>query len=798
MKLFSAAVLGVASAVDSQRPVISLDFDESMTLAKYPSPFSATPHAKESANYGVCPAGKDTNAQNCKTPTAKAFDHHDHGVATTETVILTNEDGAGMDKTVAKINFAVRSQYILKYNAVDASGNEADELFFTLILDDQTPPVLSTPSSQTVESCWDGKKMRQNWKMPSASYSAMDNIDGSVPVVATVTNPNNVLQESTTINTKNLGTYTVGFYTNDKAGVFGYKGHDNVASKKITVTVKDTIKPWVVVSGDKAVTAECTQKYKDAGAVCYDHRDSLKDGKLVGGALAVKTDLDAVEVSKVNKFTVSYSCTDFAGNEAKNAASREVSVVDTTNPVLVITHANVAHSTRGLYGDDIDFNSANIFKHINDDLVIHHSSGYDKDTQYLAKLATNGYGYKCTDSCAGTPTVTTQWYKKGANSNWAETKYDNTEPGTYRLDYKCSDSSGNSVSKSRTVINEDKSSIVLITQAFQYCGDVNQEQFLTALVTFFKSQGAAFFARDFIEIVEEGESRRLVEGDAAAVPKNAKGITLRFIVPLGRVEAGFASRILKIMRSDAFRNMLKVICNLCDSYPGTPFTTTSSTFLPVIYITGGDVTYVEANTVGTKFVDAGATCSDVQDGLIYENKAASATDPTNPKVDETELGTTLLNYLCVDKTQNEAMPTERVAIVRDTTKPVCKLNGSAKVTHEAGFAYNDHGCVCHDSYQGKLTPVITNNVNIDLQGTYVSACNAQDASGNKATTVSRTIVIADTLKPVIALSSGQQIITSSDASDTSTLADDTAVSNPAGEKFKKYDAMLWGDNENPV
>ena len=105
MKLFSAAVLGVASAVDSQRPVISLDFDESMTLAKYPSPFSATPHAKESANYGVCPAGKDTNAQNCKTPTAKAFDHHDHGVATTETVILTNEDGAGMDKTVAKINF---------------------------------------------------------------------------------------------------------------------------------------------------------------------------------------------------------------------------------------------------------------------------------------------------------------------------------------------------------------------------------------------------------------------------------------------------------------------------------------------------------------------------------------------------------------------------------------------------------------------------------------------------------------------------------------------------------------------
>jgi hypothetical protein len=44
---------------------------------------------------------------------------------------------------------ARRSQYLLKYNAVDSSGNEAEEVFFTLVLDDKIPPLLSTPSSQS-------------------------------------------------------------------------------------------------------------------------------------------------------------------------------------------------------------------------------------------------------------------------------------------------------------------------------------------------------------------------------------------------------------------------------------------------------------------------------------------------------------------------------------------------------------------------------------------------------------------------------------------------------------------------
>jgi len=664
---------------------------------------------------------------------------------------------------------------VLKYNAKDASGNDADEIYFTLILDDKTPPVLSTPSSQFVESCWSGRSMRQSWNVPA--YSAMDNIDGAVPVIATVTNPQNKALKGTTIDTKFLGKYTVQFESSDNAGVFGLNAENNVASKSIVVTVRDTIKPWVTVSGSAVMTTECseTEKYVDAGADCFDHRDSLLDGKLDANVLKknVVPDLSAVDVTKLNTFKVTYSCSDFAGNEAKNVVSREVAVVDTNKPTLVITHVNAAHNTRGTYTDDIDFDAQNIFKHINDDVVIYHSTGYEKDTQYLAKLATDGYGYSCTDTCAGKPTVTTTWYKQeGNDKTWAAHAYDNTEEGTYKLKYTCTDASGNSVSKSRTVVNEDKSSLMYITQSFACTG--TNEEFVDALVKFFHSQGATFFTKDYIEVVD---SRRLVEAAS-------RMISLRFIVPLSMMPKGFAGKLLKVMRSPDFASKLNELCPVCAVKPEPPSAETSSNYLPVIYITGGDVTYVEANTVGTKYADAGATCSDEQDGLIYENKAAVATDPSNPTVDESKLGSTNLVYKCGDADLNEAIEAQRFVTVRDTTPPVCKLVGSAKVTHEAGFAYADHGCECQDSYQGKLTPVITNNVDTELVGTYASHCNAEDASGNKAATVSRTIVVADTLKPVIALRYGSEYLSKSDGSDTSTLADDSVVKNPAGDWFK--------------
>jgi hypothetical protein len=73
-----------------------------------------------------------------------------------------------------------------------------------------------------VESCWNGQSMRQSWGLPTSS--ALDNIDGSVPVVAILANPSGTVQHGTTIDTQDLGIYTVQFFAEDKAGIFGFHG----------------------------------------------------------------------------------------------------------------------------------------------------------------------------------------------------------------------------------------------------------------------------------------------------------------------------------------------------------------------------------------------------------------------------------------------------------------------------------------------------------------------------------------------------------------------------------------------
>jgi hypothetical protein len=107
----------IFAVADARSPVISLDFEEEMVLKEYPSPLKQEPHPKEipagqlpsAAKYEVCPAGSGTNTANCKTPTARAFDHHDGAINIMKTIFLTNLDGTFMDDQVESIDFGAVS-----------------------------------------------------------------------------------------------------------------------------------------------------------------------------------------------------------------------------------------------------------------------------------------------------------------------------------------------------------------------------------------------------------------------------------------------------------------------------------------------------------------------------------------------------------------------------------------------------------------------------------------------------------------------------------------------------------------
>merc|ERR1719305_1919023 len=241
-----------AGAAAATAPVISLDLSEqaeSVLVRRYYAKSSHPvkgnkPHPKEvpadpkiQASYGVCTAGDPRNAKHCKLPQAFAYDHHDgKKIEVKQTTHLVNVNARGSGKCVPKmkqepINWNRRSEYIIKYNAADRAGNQAEEIYFSLVLDDPIKPILKVPRTEPVESCLaknpfsaigEGKW----WTHPRAT--ARDNIDGWRPVSTS---------RSLKFDTTKLGTYRVTFAASDKAGCYGRKHQSNIARKTVTVKV---------------------------------------------------------------------------------------------------------------------------------------------------------------------------------------------------------------------------------------------------------------------------------------------------------------------------------------------------------------------------------------------------------------------------------------------------------------------------------------------------------------------------------------------------------------------------------
>ena len=94
----------------------------------------------------------------------------------------------------------------------------------------------------------------------------------------------------------------------------------------------------------------------------------------------------------------------------------------------------------------------------------------------------------------------------------------------------------------------------------------------------------------------------------------------------------------------------------------------------------------------------------------------------------------------------------------DTTAPVITLLGNASVSIEEGTTYNDAGATASDDVDGDITSdiVTTDPVDTSTPGTYTVRYNVQDAAGNDAVEVTRTVtvtaaVLPDTTAPVITL-----------------------------------------------
>jgi PKD repeat protein len=164
------------------------------------------------------------------------------------------------------------------------------------------------------------------------------------------------------------------------------------------------------------------------------------------------------------------------------------------------------------------------------------------------------------------------------------------------------------------------------------------------------------------------------------------------------------------------------------------------------YVAVGDLSYTEPTiTSAMDLVDGDKTNDVVKTGAVDVNK----------------VGTYNLIYTVSDQNANVATVT-RVVIVQDLIAPVITLLGNNPETHEAGTAYTDAGVTYSDNYCANAdmaaSLTMTSNLNVNQAGSYTVVYNLTDCNGNKATPVTRTVVVSDTKAPTVSLI-GDSLIT---------------------------------------
>jgi hypothetical protein len=848
MKTFMIATL-TAGAFATEIPTISLDLSEA--AFKHAHSTQANTNWKTTSNKvdntansfarrcEVSGNNAGSTPASCPSPTASAHDHHDgsidagqiqvtatqfvESVAATEPAQVNTALGAaGIEdftthKGLATAYYAKRGEFVLTYNVKDANDNAAETLVFAMIMvDTEAPTIIPVVASHTVEACAGDGTLRcktGGFSTASASDAYDGTLTGAKFTYTQDTTTSNVAGATIEVNTQAvLGDHAITFTATDFADIFGASNENNEATTTITITNKDTTPPRVylknaatgaktgadaeeAVCGTAAITgvtsiAQCLQHnmrkviafsdYDASVAKCTGCKNSecfttgsekctaveatketfecgvtapadlfAADGKaLIAGAygvddrqsastsnndndetvLVVTVGTDTFDATKTGlgdqTFTYTTTATSTAGTDSVSK-TRTISLVDTTDPVLKITHLGHKDLTVNTATDYHTHNGATIDEDklsttdgagtlVSDPLadlhVIQHSAGYVEDVKYITGLTTAGTGWTCEDTCQGTltdvaftdattPGSKAEWFKTGDCTGTVATAFETLVTGDWSIKYTCTDKT-NSVTACRKIENKD----------------------------------------------------------------HAK---------------------------------------------------------PIITILEGDNDVYEA-TKEDNYVDAGATCQDEVDGNISQDVEVSG-----DVVNLARVGTYQIFYNCKDSAQNEADPATRTVVVEDTLCPTCTITADSKnLDIEASFTFADDfddatnpTVSCSDELQASITPVATTYATTGgvkgaeftteiskTVGTYFIEYVATDSVGNTnaggnsckiGTTVggqdasdyTRTVVVRDTLKPVIKLSLGGSVIkTGPEGASSAADFDSTKyVANPAVADTKHWE-----------
>jgi len=727
-----------------------------------------------------CPAGANTNVGNCPEPSAEAYDHVDSPLAVQKNIWLVDDNGVTpateLPKIVASVDYAALGTYLFKFQASDSAGNQAEEIVFALILDDTSPPVITLCDEEaTVEAGSDtwalcssdsAQDTMFDSVTPSLTYQVQDLNTGEFHPADGPTSHADVANWFDSTGKWKTHEYLVIVRAEDSAGVYGHAGTDNIriASKKVTVV--DTIGPNITVVGVvNPYIHQCGADFQDDGAIASDVLDDHNEVSIV---VQASHSIPIRNEQIVSNYEVEYNARDAHMNQA-DPKTRVVNVVDTLPPTLTLQGQQTITHHAGEALNDPGVHCVDACSHVLNEAI---ATEWDKpfnDTTLDDYVKT----YTCTDNAGLSSTIDRtftvvditapiitvienqvmyveaeldkDYDDPGASCHDYVDKDISTRvtpggelvqmsvPGTYTITYDCEDTNGNEASQQiRKVIVEDTTcptislvgdEVVTVEAGFAYVdAGATAEDTLDGTIAVTDDGNTVDTLQAFYSLGSCQEIRSEYPSSYGAAPSGEYFISL------------FDETRQKFLR-------MKVWCDMTESLAE------ALTLKPVVEMDGSPISN------GQPWGGAASSCAAM--GMVMFPGQAYSADSSQVLAAKEKF--------CANHAESdcEYIPTDQSAV---SSSYLCTLSStpSSMQHHSKVLSQN----VTHE------------HISKAEIGKYVITYSATDSHGNVACDKpTRTVVVVDTLKPVITLSVNGQVIHRGDADDLG-VGD---VQNPAGQ-----------------
>ena len=622
---------------------------------------------------------------------------------------------------IGSVDANAKGTYTLTYNISDASGNAAPTVTRQVIVDDTGAPSLSLLGNPTMNL-----QKGDVYNEPGAT--ATDVIDNNTTLTESIV-------ITGTVDTNTNGTYTLTYNVSDSTG--------NAATPLTrTINVSDTGIPVITLIGNSTINLQKGDTYTEQGATATD---AVDDNTTLTNDIVIT---GTVDTSTNGTYTRTYNVNDSTGNAAVTV-TRIINIADTGSPMISL----IGNSTINLQtGDTYNEQGATATDAIDNDatltanIVITGTVNTSINGTYIRT-------YNVSDSAGnvaapvtrtinvadtGAPVITLignqainlqkgdTYNEQGANATDAVDNnttltanivitgtVDTNTIGSYTRTYNVSDSTGNAAATVTRAITVSDTGMPIIS--------------LVGNQTISLQTGDTY--------TEQGATATDAVDDNTTLTDN--------IVITGTVDTNTnGTYTLSYNVSDSTGNAAVTV---------TRTVNVADTGTPTISLIGNQTINLQK---GDAYTEQGATASDAVDNntTLTNNIVITGT------VDTSNIGTYTRIYNVSDSSGNAANPVARTINVSDTGIPIITLNGSSVINHEQGAPFTDPGATAVDLVDGDMgTFLAAETVDSNSAGTYTLTYDISDDAGNAAITVTRDVIVADTIAPVITITGSTSI-----------------------------------------